>query len=62
MTREAAAALVETASGFDTGAIEALEQVVTRLRSAQAARRELAARVPPELLRQVLLARSGKHT
>ncbi len=41
----------------DTVAIEALETVVTNLRAGQAARLALATRVPPELLRQVLLAR-----
>jgi len=38
-----------------------LEQVVADLRAAQAARAELAARVPTELLGQVLLARSEER-
>lgn len=56
---ERVTALVERASGADTAAIEALETVVTNLRQARAARDELAATVPPELLRQVLMARAG---
>lgn len=55
------AALVNAASGVDTAVIEALEQVLADLRAAQAARAELAARVPTELLRQVLLARSEER-
>ncbi len=61
MTLEEAAALVNAASGVDTAVVEALEQVVADLRAAQAARAELAARVPTELLRQVLLARSEER-
>lgn len=60
MTLEEAAALVNVATGVDTAVVEALEQVVADLR-AQAARAELAARVPTELLRQVLLARSEER-
>lgn len=55
------AALVNAASGVDTAVIEALEQVLADLRAAQAARAELAARVPTGLLRQVLLARSEER-
>ena len=55
MTFEEAAALVNAA------VVDALEQVVADLRAAQAARAELAARVPTELLRQVLLARSEER-
>ena len=51
-------ALVELASGADTAAIEGLEAIVANLRLARDARDELAATVPPELLRQVLIARS----
>ncbi len=57
-------ALVDAASGADTAAIEALEAleaVVTNLRAAQATALALATRVPTELLRQVLLARSADH-
>jgi len=61
VTVEQVTALIDAASGADTAAIEALEAVVTNLRAAQAARLELATRVPTELLRQVLLARSGDH-
>lgn len=61
MTLEEAAALVNAASGVDAAVIEALEQVVADLRAAQAARAELAARVPTELLRQILLARSEER-
>lgn len=61
MTLEEAAALVNAASGVDTAVVEALEQVVADLRAAQAARAELAARVPTELLRPVLLARSEER-
>ena len=57
----AASALVNAASGVDTAVIEALEQVLADLRAAQAARAELAARVPTELLRQILLARSEER-
>ena len=56
---ERVSALVEDASGADSDAIEALEVVVANLRRARAARDELAATVPPDLLRQVLVARSG---
>ena len=55
------AALVNAASGVDAAVVDALEQVVADLRAAQAARAELAARVPTELLRQVLLARSEER-
>lgn len=51
-------ALVECASGADAATIEALETVTANLRRAADARAQLAARVPPEMLRQVLLARS----
>ncbi len=61
VTVEEVTALVDAASGADTAAIEALEAVVTDLRAAQAARLALATRVPTELLRQVLLARSADH-
>lgn len=61
VTLEEATALVEVASGADTAAIEDLESIVANLRRAQAARRELAARVPIEMLRQVLLARSAQR-
>ena len=61
VTLEEATALVEVASGADTAAIEDLESIVANLRRAQAARRELAARVPIEMLRQVLLARSAQQ-
>ena len=52
------AALVDCASGADTAAIEALEAVAANLRRAADARARLAAHVPPEMLRQVLIARS----
>lgn len=61
VTLEEATALVEVASGADTAAIEDLESIVANLRRAQAARRELATRVPIEMLRQVLLARSAQR-
>jgi len=51
-------ALVDCASGADIAAIEALEAIAANLRSAADARAQLAAHVPPELLRQVLLTRS----
>ena len=56
---ERVSALVERASGADTAAIEGLEAIVANLRRARAARDELAATVPPELLRQVLVARAS---
>ena len=59
VTPAQAAALVEVASGADSAAIEALESVVANLRRARAARAQLAARVPVEVLRQVLAARSA---
>ena len=52
-------ALVDCASGADLAAIEALEAIAANLRRAADARAQLAAHVPPELLRQVLLARSA---
>ena len=55
---EQAALLVQAASGADTAAIDALEAITADLRRARAARRELAVRVPTEMLRQVLLERS----
>jgi hypothetical protein len=58
---EQATALVEAASGADTGAINALEAVITDLRRSRAARLELATRVPTHVLRQVLLARSASR-
>ena len=62
MTLEEAAALVNAATGVDAAVVDALEQVVVAdLRAAQAARAELAARVPTGLLRQVLLARSEER-
>ena len=57
-TMEEAVALVEAASGADSAAIDALESVVVDLRRARRARRELGARVPTEMLRQVLLERA----
>ena len=57
-TPEQAAALVQAASGADTAAIDGLEAIAADLRRARAARLELAARVPTEMLRQVLLERS----
>ena len=54
VTVELVTALVDA----DTAAIEALEAVVSNL---QAARLTLATRVPTELLRQVLLARSAGY-
>jgi len=61
VTLELAAALVKESSGADTTAIEDLESIVANLRRAQAARAELVARVPTEMLRQVLLARSSEQ-
>lgn len=61
VTLQEAAALVQQASGADTTAIEDLESVVANLRRAEAARAELVARVPTEMLRQVLLARSSEQ-
>ncbi len=61
VTLELAAALVKEASGADTAAIEDLESIVANLRRAQAARAVLVARVPTEMLRQVLLARSSEQ-
>lgn len=58
ISQEEVAALVVCASGADTAAIEALEAVAANLRRAADARARLAAYVPPELLRQVLIARS----
>lgn len=55
-------ALVDCASGADIAAIEALEAIAANLRSAADARAQLAAHVAPELLRQVLLARSTTQT
>ena len=60
VTLEEAAALVQ-ASGADTTAIEGMESIAANLRRAQAARAELLARVPTEMLRQVLLARSSEQ-
>ncbi len=52
-------ARVEGASGADAAAaIAALETIAANLRNARNARAQLAARVPPEMLRQVLLARA----
>ena len=66
VTLEQAVALVDEASGAGSDAIEALESathalqaVVARLRRARAARVELAARVPTQMLRQVLLRRAA---
>ena len=59
VTPAQAAALVEAASGADSAAIEALESVVANLRRARAARAQLATRVPVEVLRHVLGARSA---
>ena len=60
---ERVSALVERASGAYTAAIEGLEAIVADLRRAREARDELAATVPPELLRQVLIARASSwHT
>ena len=56
---ERVTALVERASGADAAAIEGLEAIVASLRQASEARDELAATVPPELLRQVLIARAN---
>jgi hypothetical protein len=68
VTLEQAVTLVDEASGAGSDAIEALESaahalqaVVARLRGAQAARAELAARVPTEMLRQVLLRRAAEQ-
>ncbi len=61
VTLKQAAALVKEASGADTAAIADLESIVANLRRAQAARTELVARVPTEMLRQVLLARSSEQ-
>lgn len=61
VTLELAAALVKEASGADSAAIEDLESIVANLRRAQAARAVLVARVPSEMLRQVLLARSSEQ-
>lgn len=58
LSLEGVAALVELASGADIAAIEGLEAIVANLRRAAAARAELAAHVPPQMLRQVLLARA----
>ena len=55
---EDVAALVDRASGADTAAIEAPEAIAANLRRAANARTQLAAYVPPEMLRQVLVARS----
>ena len=67
VTLEQAVALVHEA-GAGSDAIEALESaahafqaVVARLRGAQAARAELAARVPTQMLRQVLLRRAAEQ-
>jgi hypothetical protein len=59
VTVHEATVLVEVASGADSAAIEALESVVANLRRARAARAQLAARVPTEVLRQVLAARAA---
>ena len=59
LSLEEVAALVECASGADASAITALEGVVADLRRAAAAREELAAHVPPLMLKQVLLARAA---
>ena len=59
MTVQEAAALVDQAADADTAAIDALEQVITGLRLAQRARAEIVARVPTELIRQVLIDRSA---
>lgn len=56
---ERVAALVERASGADTATIEGLEAILANLRQARTARDELAATVPPELLRQVLITRAS---
>ena len=61
VTLKQAAALVKEASGADTAAIADLESIVANLRRAQAARTELVAPVPTEMLRQVLLARSSEQ-
>ena len=68
VTLQQAVALVVEASVAGTDAIEALESathalqaVVSRLQRAQAARAELAARVPTEMLRQVLLRRAAEQ-
>jgi hypothetical protein len=58
ITVEEVIALVDCASGADTAAIQALESIVADLHRAADARDFLAAHLPPELLRQVLLARS----
>ena len=58
LSLEGVAALVELASGADIAAIEGLEAIVANLRRAACARAELAAHVPPQMLRQVLLARA----
>jgi hypothetical protein len=58
ISQEVVAALVDCASGAETAAIEALEAVTANLRRAADARTRLAAYVPPEMLRQVLIARS----
>lgn len=55
---EEVVALVDCASGADIAAVEALEAIAANLRRAADARAQLAAHVPPEFLRQVLLARS----
>ena len=57
-TPEQAASLVQAASGADTAAIDGLEAIAADLRRARAARLVLAATVPTEMLRQVLLERS----
>ena len=67
VTLEQAVGLVHEA-GAGSDAIESLESaahafqaVVARLRGAQAARAELAARVPTQMLRQVLLRRAAEQ-
>lgn len=49
---------MEGASGADAAAIEGLETIAVNLRRARDVRVQLAARVPPEMLRQVLFARA----
>jgi hypothetical protein len=62
MTVEEAAALVDEAAGADTAAIDALADVIRKLRRAQLAKAEIVARVPQALIRRVLLSRSAQPT
>ena len=61
LSLEQVTALVDCASGADTAGMEALQAVVANLHRAAHARAQLAACVPPEMLRQVLVARAQMH-